>query len=72
MGVAYNTGLQGCSLRGLNDWKSPLCVNREKSVIFSRQSSYDILIVKKLNMHRRIVHNKIYIIHLENNAIGQL
>jgi len=47
-----NTILHGRDLSGLNDWRSPLHVIREKSVVFTGRSSYDILVkqyeVKKI------------------------
>lgn len=41
-----NISLQGRSLSRLNDWRSTAYVTREKSVIFTRRSSYNILQIK--------------------------
>ncbi len=50
-----------------------LHVSWEKSVIFTRRSSYVILFlhyeINKWNMHRWIFHNKIYKMHLENTKV---
>ncbi len=47
MGVALkiedmNVSMKGRGLSALNDWRSPAYVTREKSVIFTRGSTYMI------------------------------
>lgn len=39
-----NVSFQGRGLTGRNDWKSPACVTREKSDLFTKRLSFDLLI----------------------------
>ncbi len=65
--ISLQWTVEGQALGRLNEWRIPAYVSREKSVVFTERSSYDILTKhyevknKERNMQpERIVHSKIY------------